>query len=120
MPCSKFQGRSCRSADIDHYRKKLLNAPKFRPDIPLILDIATVSGIRGGGIPLIERAVNVSYPLGKNEVVQLSPIEKSEGSYNYMGFNKIQANRLVFMVLKPAESIKWRLIEGRYRFMWNA
>ncbi|PHM45065.1 N-acetyltransferase [Xenorhabdus mauleonii] len=99
--------------------KKLLNAPKFLPDIPLILDISTHPGIRGGGISLIECAVNVSYQLGKNGVVQLTPIDESEGSYKYMGFNKIQSNRLVFMVLRPAESPKWQLIEGRYRFLWN-
>ncbi|MBD2810609.1 hypothetical protein ID853_06880 [Xenorhabdus sp. Vera] len=99
--------------------KKLLNAPKLLPDIPLISDISTHPGIRGCGISLIECAVNVSYQLGKNGVVQLTPIDESEDSYSYIGFTKIKTQRLVFMVLKPAESPKWRLIKGRYRFLWS-
>ncbi|WP_237388300.1 hypothetical protein [Xenorhabdus sp. Sc-CR9] len=64
--------------------KKLLNAPKLLPDIPLISDISTHPGIRGCGISLIECAVNVSYQLGKNGVVQLTPIDESEDSYSYI------------------------------------
>lgn len=116
---TSFRGFPVGILIITTTEKKVLNAPKLLPDVPLITDISTHPGIRGCGIPLIECAVNLSYLLGKNGVVQLTPIDESEGSYSHMGFTKIKSNRLVFMVLKPTESPKWRLINGSYRFLWN-
>ncbi|REF26898.1 hypothetical protein BDD26_1604 [Xenorhabdus cabanillasii] len=72
---TNFRGYPVGVLIISITNEELLNAPKLSPDVPLISDFSIHPGIRGAGITLIECTVNLPYQLGKNGVVQLTPID---------------------------------------------
>ncbi|PHM69299.1 hypothetical protein [Xenorhabdus kozodoii] len=81
---------------------------------PTVVNFAMHYLVRNCGYLLMECAVNESLDLGKEGKIQLDALPRAEEAYFNMGFLKSPGD---VMILEPAISDKWCMIEGCYKYM---
>ncbi|MDC9588283.1 hypothetical protein PSI23_02870 [Xenorhabdus sp. XENO-10] len=82
-------------------------------DSPEIVVLVTHCGLKGGGALLIEYAVNKSKELGRSGKLKMLPLGDAQNVFLNMGFVDASSGDIE---LNPAESNKWYIVQGKYRF----